>query len=321
MSDNTELKTAIEYILNQGALEREFIEDADALDAAWAVYEALGPTDILALIADIEDARNGMKHSCAIRLKKRIELLETQRDQLIADNERLTKAVGLQVIRRFVGDDDQKNIDELVAAGIQVDKELIVQLKAENERLAAACERAEQIIIVECKAASLAKVRANLLEANRDQLRAEVVGLKTGYEAYERVNAELKAEVGALRKDADRAAYWKQRAKSAEGHLFSGDFRAAAMELHKYSRFESTPWPELTGSQHALISSAAGAVIATVNRLRDARRPKNRDETDAIIWCACGDGHAANSYGAGFMDANGGVCANCDAALGKGEQS
>ena len=144
MTDHTELKTAIEYILNQGALEREFIEDADALDAAWAVYEALGPTDILALIADIEDARNGMKHSCAIRLKKRIELLETQRDQLIADNERLTKAVGLQVIRRFVGDDDQKNIDELVAAGIQVDKELIVQLKAENERLLGDIERLKQ---------------------------------------------------------------------------------------------------------------------------------------------------------------------------------
>lgn len=50
---------------------------------------------------------------------------------LIADNERLTKAVGLQVIRRFVGDGDQKNIDELVAAGIQVDKELIAQLRAE----------------------------------------------------------------------------------------------------------------------------------------------------------------------------------------------
>lgn len=40
-----------------------------------------------------------------------------------------------------------------------------------------------------------------------------------------------------------------------------------------------------------------------------------------VIWCACGDGHAANSYGAGFMDANGGVCANCDAATGKGEHS
>ena len=38
----------------------------------------------------------------------------------------------------------------------------------------------------------------------RDQLRTEIAGLKTGYEAYERVNAELKAEVEALRKDADR---------------------------------------------------------------------------------------------------------------------
>ncbi|EIK69467.1 hypothetical protein PseBG33_1352 [Pseudomonas synxantha BG33R] len=37
-----------------------------------------------------------------------------------------------------------------------------------------------------------------------EQLRAEVAGLKTGYEAYERVNAELKAECEALRKDADR---------------------------------------------------------------------------------------------------------------------
>lgn len=183
-------------VLEVNTAQYDALEDAGRLAR---YYAAANPSAVLALIADLDEARNGMKHSCAIRLKKRIELLETQRDQLIADNERLTKAVGLQVIRRFVGDDDQKNIDELVAAGIQVDKELIVQLKAENERLAAACERAEQIIIVECKAASLAKVRANLLEANRDQLRAEVAGLKTGYEAYERVNAELKAENEELR--------------------------------------------------------------------------------------------------------------------------
>lgn len=37
-----------------------------------------------------------------------------------------------------------------------------------------------------------------------EALQALVAGLKTGYEAYERVNAELKAEVEALRKDADR---------------------------------------------------------------------------------------------------------------------
>ena len=35
--------------------------------------------------------------------------------------------------------------------------------------------------------------------AERDQLKAENAGLKTGYEAYEQVNAELKAEVEGLR--------------------------------------------------------------------------------------------------------------------------
>lgn len=77
-------------------------------------------------------------------------------------------------------------------------------------------------------------------------LKAEIAGLKTGYEAYEQVNTGLKAEVEKLRK--------------------------------------SAPSKE-------------------------------------VAWCSCGDGHAANSYGAGFMDANDGVCANCDAAMGKGGQS
>jgi len=47
--------------------------------------------------------------------------------------------------------------------------------------------------------ASASRIRRQ--EANIDQLRAENAGLKTGYEAYERVNAELKAEVEALRKE------------------------------------------------------------------------------------------------------------------------
>lgn len=47
--------------------------------------------NILALIGDLDEARNGMKHSCAIRLKKQIEQLETERDQLKAENEALRK--------------------------------------------------------------------------------------------------------------------------------------------------------------------------------------------------------------------------------------
>ncbi|WP_338513422.1 hypothetical protein VRC24_17050 [Pseudomonas poae] len=42
------------------------------------------------------------------------------------------------------------------------------------------------------------------LMSDLEKLRSEVAGLKTGYEAYERVNAELKAENEALRKHAER---------------------------------------------------------------------------------------------------------------------
>lgn len=48
----------------------------------------------------------------------------------------------------------------------------------------------------------LLEARSRLMlgvEIERDQLLAEIAGLKTGYEAYERVNAELKAENDALR--------------------------------------------------------------------------------------------------------------------------
>ncbi|WP_122846299.1 hypothetical protein [Pseudomonas viridiflava] len=47
-------------------------------------------------------------------------------------------------------------------------------------------------------------------EDELSDLRAELAGLKTGYEAYERVNAELRAECEALRKDASRMD-WMER--------------------------------------------------------------------------------------------------------------
>lgn len=51
----------------------------------------------------------------------------------------------------------------------------------------------------------------NSFRSQAEKARAEVAGLRTGYEAYERVNAELKAEVEGLRKDADRYR-WLRRA-------------------------------------------------------------------------------------------------------------
>ena len=46
----------------------------------------------------------------------------------------------------------------------------------------------------DCNAAKLIDI-----SSERDELRAEIAGLRTGYEAYERVNAELKDEVELLR--------------------------------------------------------------------------------------------------------------------------
>ena len=68
------------------------------------------------------------------------------------------------------------------------------------------------------------------------------------------------------------------------------------------------------------------ALVQTLEAERDQLKAENEvlrklAPSKEIIWCACGDGYPVNSHGAGFMDANNGVCANCDAAMGKGEQS
>ncbi|MCY1340612.1 hypothetical protein D9M68_202500 [compost metagenome] len=86
----------------------------------------------------------------------------------------------------------------------------------------------------------------------------------------ERQMRDLRAEVEAL---LERAEYWKQRAKSAEGHLFTSDWRAARHALHMHTALASTPWGALTDAQKTQISSAAGAVIAEVNARREVRMP------------------------------------------------
>lgn len=71
----------------------------------------------------------------------------------------------------------------------------------------------------------------------------------------------------------DRAAYWRQRAKSAEGHLYSADFQTACDELHKVSNYADIPPEQLSDVQKARISSAVHTVLRAVNARRDLRRP------------------------------------------------
>jgi len=112
-----------------------------------------------------------------------------------------------QVVKALIAENDLQRKDlqnlrtdnaQLIYALKQEQKSYLV-LRAERDQLKAELEKAQMIGRL---AYNFDGYKAVLDE--RDQLRAEVAGLKTGYEAYERVNAELKAENEALRKDAER---------------------------------------------------------------------------------------------------------------------
>ena len=89
----------------------------------------------------------------------------------------------------------------------------------------------------------------------------------------------------------------------AENERIDGCCKAMALDMGKLTRERNS------------FRSSAEKLKAENEALRNAALSK------AVVWCACGDGHPANSYGAGFMDANGGVCANCDAAVGSGRSN
>lgn len=105
--------------------------------------------------------------------------------------------------------------------------------------------------------------------------------------------------------------YWKQRAKSAEGHLFAGDVRSAARALHAITPQASTPFEELSEPDRQARLRGAWTVVASINAARLLRLP--HDSRVDHVWCACGDGYPNDSYGAGFMAAAG-ECENCAAA-------
>jgi len=99
-----------------------------------------------------------------------------------------------------------------------------------------------------------------------------------------------------------RFAYWKQRAKSAEGHLLASDRQKACEALNELK--------EKSGGGVTVLG-VVGLVLSVIGDRRRNRLP--HDSRPGHVWCACGDGYPADSYGAGFMDANNGICENCQA--------
>ena len=75
----------------------------------------------------------------------------------------------------------------------------VLALIAENEQLAKTADCWDRLNVQN-------KALSDSFRAERDQLKAEVAGLRTGYEAYEQVNAELKAENERLERNRDM---WK----------------------------------------------------------------------------------------------------------------
>lgn len=110
-----------------------------------------------------------------------------------------------------------KDYADLVLAA---NPETILALIAQNEGLRAQHARDSGELRKLCAARDSAR-------RERDQLRAEVAGLKTGYQAYEQVNAELKAEVEALRDDLEQKHYdanaWRNGEESAWIEVFHSE--------------------------------------------------------------------------------------------------
>lgn len=127
----------------------------------------------------------------------------------------------------------------------------------------------------DCNAAKLIDI-----SSERDQLRAEVAGLKTGYEAYERVNAELKAEVEGLRQIISDSATSCGAAVSVECTL---DFmKHLPVEIFSVISKLRNALAECAGSLHGEMLQKFGG------QLPDDMHPVTRREYDRDMAEAAG---------------------------------
>ena len=77
----------------------------------------------------------------------------------------------------------------------------VLALISENERLKVVAQKEIDATCESAREVAGARMTLHALQQERDQLKTESAGLKTGYEAYEQVVQGLKAEVEALRRE------------------------------------------------------------------------------------------------------------------------
>lgn len=112
-------------------------------------------------------------------------------------------------------------IRSLVSAGIQLEPNEAEDLLGHNDHLTELCEARARLVL---RAESESETLRGLYQMHKQtetremrDLKAELAGLKTGYEAYERVNAGLRAECERLRKDASLHANLQRAAGELPG--------------------------------------------------------------------------------------------------------
>lgn len=92
------------------------------------------------LVAELEKERQRRFDGNELNSKE-LTQLHAANQRLETENAQLKSALVSNTARRYVGDDDQRTIDELVAAGIRVDQQEIKRLEAEVARLKGDAER------------------------------------------------------------------------------------------------------------------------------------------------------------------------------------
>lgn len=135
---------------------------------------AVTPATVLELIADNKSGSSRL-HELAVACAT----AEQERDQLKAENERISGE------------------NQRLRAGVESDM--------------AEIDRIQAVYDAHFRKSRSYRMQLDSATEERDRLKAENAGLKTGYEAYERVNAELRAECEKLRKYGEEFASLAER--------------------------------------------------------------------------------------------------------------